>query len=266
MSSGRGASTAIKVLGAARVLGIWLLLGIFARPSVAQTWRAPEISFLEPNHFEVSKQLNASLVWLQMGIGADLYSTPDFQFGLEGKEWSRLRYLSGFRFPVETADYFFGAYSGYWLHKNYFRFRISHISSHWVDGTQNEVVSGSSSKFSREFATLELARRYTFREVSLRSVIGVRYTFHQVQKLEPTISFPITLETRFADGRLGFDLSTATGPSIPTYCATALFLQETKWSELILRLGYSYGYPRAGAELRGPKEKLVELGVSISPQ
>ena len=141
-------------------------------------------------------------LWLRVGYGKSFYEFCGIAFGLEGLAWSRLETLSQFRFPVQTVDYFFGAY-GVWKDSYaIWRLRISHISSHLVDGSDS-ISGGSSSKYSREFVEL-------MREVPLDTgpfgdklgfswTLGLRAYFHQVTKIEPWVAVPATLRWRFAD-------------------------------------------------------------------
>src|SRR5947209_2580405 len=67
-------------------------------------------AFLEPAQFSIIKSVQDRTLRLQMGYGGDLVGSTDWRIGTEGLIWSRLRALPDFRFPVETADYFFGFY------------------------------------------------------------------------------------------------------------------------------------------------------------
>ncbi len=169
----------------------------------ATVWVQDPTMFLEPNNFTIEKELLDRSLWLRVGYGPTLYQFGPVSVGMEGMAWSRLEALSQFRFPVQTLDYFFGVF-GEWQDRNaYWRFRISHISSHWVDGTDRAVIGGASSKYSREF--VELTRevpRYMGPFGDMRGFswsIGLRIYFHQVTKIEPVIAVPASLTWRFAD-------------------------------------------------------------------
>src|ERR1035437_6952396 len=90
-------------------------------------WTSDPGLFLEPNRFSVTKELQDRAMWLSIGFGRPAMTIGVVDIGLEALGWSRLRVLSGFRFPVETADYFFGMYAAWGGYDSYWRFRISHI-------------------------------------------------------------------------------------------------------------------------------------------
>jgi len=233
--------------------------------SFGQSWQASALSFLEPNTFTVTKQLDRSIVWLEMGVGRDVLSFGALKFGLEGKEWSRLRYLEGFRFPVETADYFFGVYSVLRYPTISFRFRASHISSHWVDGTTEAVVGGSSSRFSREFLILEAQKKWLKSNCVIKATGGIKYTLHQVQDLEPAVSVPLTVAVTDYNENIEFGVSSCAGPSFPTYGAMlSVGAGPIGAPNLKAQIGYFYGYSRTGVELAKPKSSFIEVGTTVS--
>ena len=167
------------------------------------SWKDNPGFFLEPNRFSVVKELTDRALWLQVGYGATIAqigrSTPNgngIQIGMEGLAWSRLQALSGFRFPVETVDYFFGLYATWNDAQVGWKFRISHISSHLVDGADS-ITGGASSKYSREFVELTRSCPWGGFE-NLLWTIGLRGYFHQVTKIEPVIAVPACLTWRFA--------------------------------------------------------------------
>lgn len=240
--------------------------------SFAQTSRSGHYdpaAFLEPNRFSVAKDLDNRALWLSAGYGHVVLSLDDRAAGLgmEGLIWSRLRALSGFRFPVETADYFFGLYiavggAGDPERLPDWRFRISHISSHIVDGADSTIVGGSSSRFSREF--IELSKRWEFNEDLVASV-GLRWLFHQVQSIEPAFALPATFSWRFYDswkepiyerplGRgdrieLSVFGTTAYGPSWPTYGAGLVATISNDWLQPTdLKVYHVWGAPWDGVE------------------
>jgi hypothetical protein len=86
--------------------------------------------------------LSKSEIELNIGTSRDFYKVSyensSLSFGVDFFTYSLLRSESDFRFPVDAIDYLFGLNAGYKIHddsKEYgFRFRLSHISAHFVDG------------------------------------------------------------------------------------------------------------------------------------
>lgn len=131
--------------------------------------------------------------WYQRGsstisIGADLFT------------FTRLRSTDDFKFPVETIDYLFGINAGYkkYLSDNQeygLRFRLSHISTHLVDG-QFDALSQKWREgrepfvYSKEFIELFPYYRIEY----LRAYIGFTYIFHIIPK-----------EIKKVNLQLGFD-------------------------------------------------------------
>ena len=219
-------------------------------------------AFLEPRQFSLSKSFVDKSLRLQMGYGGNVYASSkasnssdtqslaqqSFALGLEGLVWSKLEALSQFRFPVETADYFFGVYALFhlWNVDNDpnapFRFRLSHISSHLVDGTLDTVVGGSSSHYSREFVTLEKLFAPHILSERIVASVGVRYVFHQVTHIEPTIQIPATIQFGLLHGEdikdspnLFLTVSTAGDPSGPSISGALTFrssLSQSTWTDL----------------------------------
>lgn len=119
----------------------------------------------------------------KIAIGADFFT------------YTRLRSNGRFKFPVETSDYFFGLNGSFktLINDKEFglRLRISHISSHLVDGY---TVDGQFIKppftYSREF--LDLAAGYYIWK-KLRLYAGINYVFSTIPKnvepITPQIGF-----------------------------------------------------------------------------
>jgi hypothetical protein len=265
MSSGRAAYISIS---------LWLCFACSQRAS-AQSWPNNPGSFLEPNRFAVISEINDSYLWLEAGYGRDITS-GSVKFGLEGLIWSRLRTLSGFRFPVETADYFFGPYATFDLGGGRYRVRLSHISSHLVDGADT-VVGGSSSRFSREFFSIE--RYLYFPRVEVIASVGLRYVFHQVTDVETPFQVPVSLTIPLATwgntreskeqpilaGRFFLTLSADAGPSWPAFSGgvTSRFV-FSRTAALDLFARYYHGLSRAGIEGKR-QERQVEIGMKVIP-
>ena len=105
-------------------------------------------------------------------------------FGIDLFTFTRLRSESEFHFPVETIDYLFGLNSGYKItdrKSEYgFRFRLSHISAHFVDGQYDYKINfwrngRTAVVYTREFIELFPFYRYE----SLRLYAGLTYLFHR---------------------------------------------------------------------------------------
>ncbi len=99
-------------------------------------------------------------------IGADFFT------------YTRLRSEGRFKFPVETSDYFFGLnYSCQYKTDDVTlegRVRLSHISSHLVDGySDNSTFFKAPFVYSREFLDIVLAANYK----NIRPYIGFCYVF-----------------------------------------------------------------------------------------
>lgn len=250
---------------------VLILLASAAHAQWPVQWPSDPSLFLEPNRFSIAKALDSRSLWLTAGFGKDVVrittrqefeNSEQIGIGLEGLIWSRLRALPEFRFPVETADYFFGLQATKLSVHSGWRFRLSHISSHVVDGADSSVVGGSSSRFSREF--IELDRQQFFWEDRLRLSLGVRYLFHQVQAIEPSIAFPAALTFQIADfGSISglarsparwpasFEAFVSTGESAswPSYAAGLRYTHALiDISRSDLELLYQWGAPWAGTE------------------
>ncbi len=134
-----------------------------------------------------SSLINQSRVRLDIGTSHDIFRLENnnsvLSFGADMFTFTRLRNEAHFKFPVETIDYFFGINSGYKITDGCtqygFRFRLSHISAHIVDGrfdAQHYSWRGGLLPFvySREFVEL-----FPFYQIgSLRGYAGFTYLFH----------------------------------------------------------------------------------------
>lgn len=128
---------------------------------------------------------------LDIGNSIDLiqYELTDevISFGADFFTYTRIRGEKEFHFPVETIDYLFGINSGY--KKNIedkeigLRFRLSHISSHLVDGQFDKSTfqwrNGRLPEvYSREFIEIFPFIRYD----NLRLYFGFTHIFHSSPK------------------------------------------------------------------------------------
>ncbi len=163
--------------------GKWFSNGLNIQPFTA--------NILEPRA-GVSYLINQDKLRLDIGTSSDIYKIESgnsiLSFGADLFTYTRLRSENNFRFPVETVDYFFGINSGYKIidaeRQFGFRFRLSHISAHLVDGR----FDNSSTQwkdgiepfvYSREF--FELIPFYQID--SFRIYAGITYIFHVIPDL-----------------------------------------------------------------------------------
>ena len=112
------------------------------------------------------------------------YGKSVLSFGVDLFTFTRLRAESEFHFPVETIDYLFGVNSTYRINDNDreygLRFRLSHISAHFVDGQYDYKINywrngRSAIVYTREF--IELDPYYSIN--SFRTYFGFTYLFHR---------------------------------------------------------------------------------------
>lgn len=144
-------------------------------------------NFLEPKAgFLISTDNNK--LRLDISTSRDLIHWKDknsvISIGADVFTFTRLRSSEDFKFPVETIDYLFGLNAGYKIHfakekEIGLRFRLSHISTHLVDGqydAQNQKWREGREPFvySKEF--IELFPYYRLND--LRFYAGLTYIFH----------------------------------------------------------------------------------------
>ena len=236
------------------------------------TWMEMRGSFLEPNRFATVFDFRPSWLRLEAGFGSEVLRISTVSLGAEALIWSGLKASSGFRFPVQTADYFFGIYSifplpiwGSNLRPWRMRFRISHISSHLVDGTQDSVIGGASSHFSREFVSLESLFDETERN-RFRLSLGVKFVFHQVTHIEQQFQFPGVLDVIILNegwNQLFATISAAAGPTLAAYSAGITFRRTSSKENIADVYGeYHSGRTRYGA-LGSLKQDGFEVGLRI---
>ncbi len=236
-------------------------------------WMEMRGSFLEPNRFATVYDFKPAWLRLEAGYGGEVARISTVSVGAEGLIWSGLEAESGFRFPVQTADYFFGFYSifplqiwGSNLRPWRMRLRISHISSHLVDGADS-IKGGASSEYSREFVSLESLFDETERN-SFRLSLGVKYVFHQVMKIEQPFQFPAVLDVIILKegwNQLFATISTAAGPTLAEYSAgLTLRTSSSKGSFADLYGEYHTGRSRYGV-YSGLKQDGFELGIRVGP-
>jgi hypothetical protein len=131
--------------------------------------------------------MDNSKVRLDIGTSSDFYHLTEgdavLSFGADLFTYTRLRKEKDFHFPVEAVDYLFGVNAGYKVTEGDCeygaRFRLSHISAHFVDGQYDYTIDDwrdntNPRVYSREFIELFPFFRYC----GFRGYIGLTYLFH----------------------------------------------------------------------------------------
>jgi hypothetical protein len=162
--------------------GEWFPSGLNIQPFTA--------NFIEPragfSYLPTRKDIE-----LDIGTSSDIYhyTNDDYvlSFGADLFTYTRLRGESHFFFPVDAVDYLFGVNAGYKVTKpnsEYgLRFRLSHISAHFVDGhydgNLNQWRNGRKPRvYSREFIEI-----FPFYKIdTFRGYMGLTYLFHVTPK------------------------------------------------------------------------------------
>ena len=161
-------------------------------------------------------ELSEKKLRLDIGTTVDLieFDTGDnskTRIGTNFFTLSRLRSEGNMKFPVETADYFFGV-NGTTKGKVYgidysARLRLAHISSHIIDGLAHDtILTKKPFVYSREFA--ELTGAINFEE--FRIYMGLTYVFSRQPKSTnafiPQIGFDTKYKlSQFMNIILGYD-------------------------------------------------------------
>ena len=144
-------------------------------------------NFLEPRA-GFAFQTGGNKIRLDISRSQDVaqidYKNFTLSFGADLFTFTRLRAESEFHFPVETIDYLFGINSGCRVIKENneygLRFRLSHISAHFVDGQYDYKINfwrngRSAIVYTREF--IELFPYYSFN--NLRFYGGFSWLIHR---------------------------------------------------------------------------------------
>lgn len=119
-------------------------------------------------HFKLSDEVILS-------VGADLFT------------FTKLNGEQEFHFPVDAVDYLFGLNAGYKYElKEYsygFRFRLSHISAHFVDGHYDNTTAKWKGERPPRVYSREFIEFFPFIKFGgLRTYAGFTYLFHVVPK------------------------------------------------------------------------------------
>ncbi|MCK5742416.1 MAG: DUF1207 domain-containing protein [Chlorobi bacterium] len=169
--------------------------GLLFKPLTANVFEARVGSFY---------QFDDEKLRLDIGISHDLtkFQLPDgkvISIGADFFTYTRLRSEGRMKFPVETADYYFGVNASYKGtiadQKVSARFRAAHISSHLVDGySSGGTFIQMPFIYSREFLDLTAAIDFEL----FRPYAGLTYIFStqpdDVNVFVPQIGFDWDLE------------------------------------------------------------------------
>lgn len=242
------------------------------KPLVANTFE-PRMGILT--------QFGKNRLRLDIGNSLDLleYGYPGdssvFRMGSDFFTYTLLRGEKDFHFPVDASDYLFGVNISFkrQLQSGILssRLRISHISSHFVDGHYDNYIgqwkdSRPPIVYSREFLDGVVALEPASLQGNLRAYLGATYLFHVDPKTLPRFS---------AEG--GVEVHHELRPLLSLYCSyqgTVLNIAETsvrhniqlggklgEWQGGGLNIYFSYfsGYSVHG-EYYNVKESYFALG------
>jgi hypothetical protein len=180
-------------------------------------FKPPTASIFEPR-LGCLYQIQDDKLRLDIGTSLDLFElqksdNSETRFGTDFFTYTRLRSKGRFKFPVETSDYFFGInFTNQYKFKDFTigsRLRISHISSHLVDGLSNEgAFREEAFVYSREFIDILFA----LEDYGIRPYLGISYIFStipdDVNKIIPQfgMDFSYPLIEDFLNLKTGYDL------------------------------------------------------------
>ena len=174
--------------------------GLQFRPLTANVYE-PRVGILS--------QLGKNLLRLDIGNSIDLIQyrprldSAVYTIGSDFFTYTLLRGEHGFHFPVDASDYFFGINASYRKQMESgiltSRLRISHISSHFVDGHYDNTTASwkdgrAPTVYSREFLDIVGAWESEGRENLGRFYLGATYLFHVDPKDLPRFSSYAGLE------------------------------------------------------------------------
>jgi hypothetical protein len=189
---------------------------------------------------------------LRLDIGAsfdladiDIFEDVEMRFGTDFFTFTRLRSEGGFKFPVETSDYFFGinfsAIRKLDLIELSSRLRIAHISAHLVDGyATGDTFHKPPFVYSREFTDLVLAAKYDI----VRFYFGWQMIFSTIPKDFEINNYQLGFDLKqpvlsFVDLIGGYDLRLI---GIDSQYSTVHSLQAGLYVSMSERAGISIDY------------------------
>jgi hypothetical protein len=172
----------------------YLLVFISIGISAQQTSWFPEglniqpftANFLEPKA-GFSYLLSKSELRLDIGTSKDIFLITDndksLSLGADFFTYTRLRGEKEFHFPVDAIDYLFGINAGYRIITSDFefgaRFRLSHISAHFVDGHfDTKSLSWRDGRQPRVYSREFFEFFPYIRKDGLRAYLGLTYLFN----------------------------------------------------------------------------------------
>jgi|688.fasta_scaffold91073_3 hypothetical protein len=182
----------------------------------------------------------------------DKDSNWNYSIGTDAFILTRLRSEGNLKFPVETADYFFGfncAAKGIYAGKPVgLRLRLSHISTHLVDGAADKngvFVDKKPFVFSREFADITAYMQLS----SLRLYSGLSWVWstqpRDIGRFIPQLGFDMSFPLLTGiDCQAGYDMriSTVQSVTLPTHSIRAgiAYINEQKkgtWIGIVSSFG-----------------------------
>jgi hypothetical protein len=199
----------------------WIPDGLKFRPLFANPFEA---------RMGVMSQTAPQKLRLDIGNSTDIvamqYQDWSMTFGADFYTYSRLRAEPNFKFPVETADYLFGVNVTATKQLNpestiSSRLRVSHISSHLIDGIPDFRATFV---YSREFIDWIWAYQYK----SVRAYVGATVIFHTIPavfgSVLPQAGFDIadnSLLGEYITLKAGYDFRLSTINNVSTGINTA---------------------------------------------
>jgi Protein of unknown function (DUF1207) len=158
--------------------------GLLFKPLVANTYEPRDGILAEIGKNRLRLDIGNSIDLLQYRFAGD---SSFLTMGTDFFTYTLLRGEQNFHFPVDASDYFFGINFNY---KKSFstgiissRLRISHISSHFVDGHYDNTVGAWKDSrppvvYSREFFDGVVALEPSSLNNDARVYVGATYLFH----------------------------------------------------------------------------------------
>ncbi len=176
--------------------------------SLQRVYEPLEAGILE-SRMGFQKYTNIDNLKLDIGASIDIVTLKTekakYSAGADFFTFSNLRSESGFKFPVDAIDYFFGINFSMKTNlslneKLSARLRLSHISSHLEDGHIYERTDTIFTPyvFSKEFIDLSGIYEYdATKNLTLRIHGGVNYIFHSIPDEISPISGILGLEAKY---------------------------------------------------------------------
>ncbi len=246
--------------------------------SLTHYWRQNPALFLESNRLLAIKNFADKTGWFQAGFGSPLIYLNNNPLGFEFSGWGRLSILPHAHFPLETIDFYLGAY--YLLSttpSDEWRVRIGHISSHYGDGKETlspsqhfDTIFAAPTNYASEFCELMYQSQLNLKDHFLWSV-GIRAYFHQIIKIDDWVSLPASVSwypIAYNPSAWPFALfiSSGAGPFWPNISGGLRCEKHFNQGGILdLQLGYYYGASWAGTETGLTVQQLrLQLGARLN--